>query len=124
MAILSYITPINSRNIKNINCTEHVLVYMGEDLKIKRAIPDLNQDVMEFADSKIEDALHAEKLGVFRRVSNKEKVVTPVFGVLTDEDGTIVKYDVVGLTQDLKLENLLLGSEQRQKIVKLLQKTK
>ena len=124
MASLSYVTPINSRNIKNISCTEHVLIYIGEDLKLKRAIPDFNQSIMEFGDSKLEESFQAERLGVFKRVSSKEKVTTPVFGIFTDDEGTIVNYSVLGKNKNLKLENLLLSPEQRQNVVKLLQKSK
>lgn len=120
MSRLTYITPIN-RKVTNLNILDCVVIYLSKDNKLKKAIPDFNQMVIDGDDSKIEEALGAEKLALFKKLKTNEQVSTPVFSIYSDESGEIVRYTTSENT-DLKLENLLLGPEQRQRVLKMLKR--
>lgn len=119
---LTYITPIN-RKVTNLNMFDCVVIYLSKDHKLKKAIPDFSQMIIDGQDSQVEEALEAERLALFKRVGMTEEVDTPVFTIYSNDDGEIIKYTTAE-NVNVKLENLLLGQEQRQKIAKMLKKQK
>lgn len=119
---MSFITPISCNRIKNLSITKYLILHIDQNNKLKRAIPDFNEEYISSDDSLIDDAINADKIGLFKLVSKSElsRTSSPIFSIYINEDGTISRYseDIV------KLENLLLDTKTRQTAAKLLKKKK
>lgn len=122
MSSLMKVTPIHSRTLKNIHFTECVLFYLDKDSKLKRAIPDFEERFLDSCDSLVGEVIEAERIGVFRTLRRDEEVSSPTFRVITNDSGEVVSYS--SNNQDLKIENFLLDSSKRQKVARMLKKTK
>lgn len=122
MSSLMKVTPIHCRALKNIHFTECVLFYLDKDSKLKRAIPDFEEKFLDSKDSLVGEVLEAEKIAVFRTLRSDEEVSSPVFQVITSDSGEVISYN--SDNKELKLEKLLLDSNKRQKVARMLKKTR
>ena len=125
MTTISLVTPISYSKIQNLSLSEYILIYLSEDNKLKRAIPDFEGRFIDYDDSLILDALNAERVAPFKIVKrSKAKYETsPIFYISTKYNGEIVDYNNFG-ENITELENFLLDSKRRQTVSKLLKKNR
>lgn len=121
METLLKVTPISYRKIKNLQFTEFVFLYLDKNNKLKRAIPDVGQIIIESSDSLIEEALSADRVAPFELVFKYEETSSPVFNILVDHNGEVVRYSNQP-GNNIELPNLLLDSKRRKNVSKLLKK--
>ena len=123
MTTISLITPIQYSKISNLSFTDYLLIYLDENQKLKRAVPDFCEQFMDYENSLLLEALNADKVSVFKLVRrNKTKYENaPIFYIDINENGEIVNYNNFG-DHSVNLENLLLDSKRRQTVAKLLKK--
>ena len=119
MKTFSRVTPITYRMTKNLAVTDYMFIYMNEDKKLKRAIPDFEEKFFDSSDSLINEVFNADKIGVFRILYKNERATSPVFNINISEDGTVESYN-----NYVELENFLLDSKRRETVSKMLKKTK
>lgn len=126
MVTIASVVPITKEKISKLRVSQYMLIYMDENKKLKRAIPDFDESFMDYETSLLEEALHSEKLAIFTYVSwhfgsTKHK---PVFNLHINDDGEIIKYDNFSNTSSAELEDYLLDSKTRQRMLKRLKKTR
>lgn len=122
MPALLRVAPISSRALKNIRFSECILFYLDQNNKLKRAIPDFEEKFIDAEDSLIEEAKEASQLAIFKTLQRDEVVSSPVFQVITSDSGEVISYN--SENKELKLEKLLLDSNKRQKVARMLKKTR
>lgn len=121
MKLLSYVTPISCNKINNLKLTDYILLYLDKDKKLKRAIPDFSENFIDYENSLLEEAINADRVGIFKIVLPKKvRFNTPVFGININEHGEVTGYDCG--EHSLNIENFLLDSERRETASKLLKK--
>lgn len=124
METLSLVTPISYRKISNLKFTDYILIFKDKEGKLKRAIPDFGEKFMEYSDSLILDALSADEVAVFRFVKRRASMYeeNPMFDIVTNENGEIIRHSSFDEDNYSHLENFLLNSERRENVSKLLKK--
>ena len=65
MRTIARVKPINYSEIENLDFTRYILIFMDENLKLKRGIPDFDETFMSKQESLIDDAMSADRIGVF-----------------------------------------------------------
>jgi len=123
MTILSFVTPISYNKIKDLEVTEYVLLYLNRKNKLKRAIPDFNEKFISKRFSSIDEAIHSDKVSIFKIVKLNEHVDNPIFGIYTNSKGEIERYDSFDNSEN-KLEDFLCDSKSKQSLIKMLKKTR
>lgn len=123
MTTISLVTPIQYIQITNLKFTDYILLFKDKNEKLKRAIPDFEARFMDYENSLINEALEADKVSVFRVVRRGKTSCepNPVFYISVNEHGEVINHNTFG-EHEVNLENLLLDSERRQTISKLLKK--
>lgn len=122
MNTITLITPATGKKVKNLSICDYLLLYLDDNNKMKRAIPDFNEQYISGEESLINEALNAEKIAMFKivRFKKNDYVSSPIFCVTTNELGEIVEYN--GYDNDAKLDRFLFDSEKRKRAFKLLNK--
>lgn len=121
MKTIARVKPINYRDIENLDFTRYILIFMDENLKLKRGIPDFDETFISKQESLIDDAMTADRIGVFkilpRNAVKRDNEI--IFMVDINDNGEITPYNNYA-DNNVKLENFLLNKEQRENVSKLL----
>lgn len=120
MEKMTFVTPINCKQVKNLYITEYFILYKDQNNKLKRAIPDFNELLMDSEESLIGEAINSDKFGLFKIISRKEfdKLNSPVFCICVNDDGFISKHT----EGEVKLDSLLINTKRRENYSKMLKK--
>lgn len=122
MEKMTFVTPINCEQVKNLRITEYFIIYLDKNNKLKRAIPDFNEVLISKEDSLIDEAINSDRFGFFEIVSRKkfDKLSSPLFSIFVNDDGLISRHT----EGEVKLDSLLIDTKRRETASKLLKKKK
>lgn len=122
MEKMTFVTPINCGQVKNLRITEYFIIYLDKNNKLKRAIPDFNEVLISKEDSLIDEAINSDRFGFFEIVSRKkiDKLSSPLFSIFVNDDGLISRHT----EGEVKLDSLLIDTKRRETASKLLKKKK
>lgn len=123
MTTMTFVTPIDYKEIRNLEFNDYILLYLDKDSKLKRAIPDFKERVISYDDSLIYEAMKSKKIAPFKLVCHYEDDALPLYSIELNDSGEVVNYNNL-IGDNINLESYLFSSYKVRNMAKVLKKTR